>query len=303
MNVIGRRQKAVRANAWTGCALILAVGVGGPVALPQTTLIDAGKNGSAVHAEVPFRLYADFMIVVRGSVGELQKLNFIIDTGASQSVVDDCLARKLRLPRSPRKIFVFGRTVVAEEAALPSLQLGSLYVAPLPVVVRDLSYFQDVLSVQVDVIVRIDILSRSSFTVDYEARKLILGPVERLSNSVHCDPRFPYPTVSLRIENRMVRVFVDTGARDLALFESQTVGAWPGVQVVGQEIRTSMAGQVVMKRAAFHELTLGTTHWARREGFFTETASNLFHGLLGPRWLGAKRIGFDLEHKVISWEK
>src|SRR2546427_11940960 len=119
-------------------------------------------------------------------------------------IFNESMRRKLRLARSPRKISVFGRTVDAEEAALPSLQLGSLYAAPLPVVVRDLSYFQDVLSVQVDVIVGIDILSRSSFTVDYEARKLILGPVKRLSNSVPCDPRFPYPTVSLRIENRMV---------------------------------------------------------------------------------------------------
>ena len=117
------------------------------------------------------------------------------------------------------------------------------------------------------------------------------------------DPRFPYPTVPLQIGNRRVGVLVDTGAQDLALFESQTRGALPDVQVVGQETRTTMRGPVVVKRAEFHELTLGTTHWTRREGLFTEPASNLFHGALGPRWLGAKRMGFDLEHKVISWEK
>ena len=305
MNVRGRRQKAVKPTAWTACALILALGAGGPVVrdLPLMTLLGAYQSRSATHTEIPFKLYGDYMIVVRGSVRGRHKVNLLIDTGSSQSVVDGCLARKLRLARSPRKISVFGSTVVTEEAALPSLQLGSLQAAPVPVVVRDLSYFRDLFSVQVDVIVGIDILSRGSFTVDYEARKLILGPVERLSNSVPCDPRFPYPTVPLRIGNRRVRVLVDTGAQDLALFESQTRGALPGVQVVGQETRTTMRGPVVVKRAEFHELALGTAHWARREALFVEAPPTLFDGLLGPRWLGAKRIGFDFEHKLISWEK
>jgi hypothetical protein len=64
-----------------------------------------------------------------------------------------------------------------------------------------------------------------------------------------------------------------------------------------------MAGQVVIKRAEFRDLTLGTAHWARREGLSMEAPSTLFEGLLGPRWLGAKRIAFDLEHKIVSWEK
>src|SRR5438552_5513076 len=253
MNVRGRRQKAVKPTAWTACALILALGAGGPVVrdLPQMTLLGAYQSRSATHTEIPFKLYGDYMIVVRGSVRGRHKVNLLIDTGSSQSVVDGCLARKLRLARSPRKISVFGSTVVTEEAALPSLQLGSLQAAPVPVVVRDLSYFRDLFSVQVDVIVGIDILSRGSFTVDYEARKLILGPVERLSNSVPCDPRFPYPTVPLRLDNRMVRVLVDTGAQGLALFESQSGGVLPDNQGIDRETRTSMAGQVVMKRAEF----------------------------------------------------
>jgi len=98
-------------------------------------------------------------------------------------------------------------------------------------------------------------------------------------------------------------VLVDTGAQELSLFESHSGSVSPDNQGAGQEYRTSMPGLVVVKKAEFDELTLGTTHWARREGFFMEAPSTLFDGLLGPRWLGAKRIGFDLEHKVISWEK
>ena len=101
----------------------------------------------------------------------------------------------------------------------------------------------------------------------------------------------------------MVRVLVDTGAQELALFEKPPGGLLPDGQRVEEETRTSMAGQVVIKRAEFHELALGTAHWARREALFMEAPTSLFDGLLGPRWLGAKRIGFDFEHRVISWEK
>src|SRR5947207_7798789 len=194
----------------------------GPVAraLPQTTS-GVGDSTVATHAEVPLKLYRDYAIVTRGSVGERHKLNFLIDTGSSSTVVDGSLARKLRLARSPRTIAVFASTVTTEQVLLPSLQLGSLRATLLPAVVRDLSYFQVSLSAHVDVIVGVDLLSRTSFTVDYEARKLILGPAERLSNSVPCDPRSPYPTVALRLGHRVVRVIVDTGAQELALFEKQ----------------------------------------------------------------------------------
>ena len=305
MKAIGRTRKAARANGWTACAVILAVGAVAPAvrALPQTALIGDEESKIATRIEIPFKLYGDYTIVARGSVGDRHKLHFLIDTGSSSTVADGYLARTLRLARSSKKIAVFASLVTTEEVVLPSLQLGPLHATLLPAVVRDLSYFQDSLSAHVDVIVGIDVLSRTSFTIDYEARKLILGPVEPLSNSVPCDPRSPYPTVALRLGHRVVRVIVDTGAQELALFEKQPGGLVPDSQGVEEETRTSMAGQVVIKRAEFQELALGTTHWARREGLFIEAPSLLFDGLLGPKWLGAKRIGFDFEHKVISWEQ
>ncbi len=303
MKATGRRQKAIRANVWTACHLILAVGAAGPVAraLQQTTITGADEGRIATHTEIPFKLYRDYAIVVRGSVGQRDRLNFLIDTGSSSTVVERSLARKLRLTTSPRSISVFESTVVVEEARLPSLQLGPLQVAPLSVVVQDLSSLQEVFSVRIDAIVGIDVLSRSSFTVDYEGRKLMWGLVEPLSDAVSCDPRFPYPTVPLEIGNRTFRVFVDTGAQELALFENRT-GAIPGTRVVREETRTVMSGrEVAVQRVEFKELTLGTTHWAHREGSLMEGSP--FDGTLGPRWLGAKRIRFDFEHKVISWEK
>ena len=47
--------------------------------------------------EVPFKLYRGYVIVVRGSIGGLKNLNFLVDTGAVPSVVDARIARKLHL--------------------------------------------------------------------------------------------------------------------------------------------------------------------------------------------------------------
>ena len=270
-----------------------------PFCKTTVPLPDAGESRTATHTEVPFKLYRDYAIVVRGSVGERDKLNFIIDTGSSSTVVDASLAHKLGLALSARKLSVFERTVVVDEAVLPSLRLGPLEVGPLSVVVQNLASLRDIFSVRVDAIVGIDVLSRSSFTVDYQRRKLIWGPAERLPNAVSCDPRFPYPTMPLLIGNRTLNVYLDTGAQELALFENRTGPV--AMQVVHEETRTTLTGPVVVKTAELYEVSLGATSWPRRQG--TLMNGSLFDGTLGPRWLGVKRIRFDVEHKVVSWEK
>jgi len=302
MKAIGRKQRAV--PVWTACTFIFAVAAAGLAAraLPQTTVPvpDAGESRTATHTEVPFKLYREYAIVVRGSVGERDKPNFLIDTGSSSTIADASLVKKLHLATSSRTISVFEGSVVVEEAVLPSLQLGPLEVGPLSVVVQNLASLRDIFSVQVDAIVGIDVLSRRSFTVDYQHRKLIWGSVEPLPDTVSCDPRFPYPTVPLLIGGRTLQVYLDTGAQELALFENRT-GAIPGTQVVHEETRTTLTGPVLVKTAEFYEVTLGATYWAKREGSLMK--GSVFDGTLGPRWLGVKRIRFDFQHKIVSWQR
>src|SRR5215471_9873118 len=48
-------------------------------------------------AIVPFKLYHDYLIVVKGSLGSLESLNFLVDTGANPTAIDCRLAKKLGL--------------------------------------------------------------------------------------------------------------------------------------------------------------------------------------------------------------
>jgi hypothetical protein len=48
------------------------------------------KTGSLAHhrVKVPIKVYWGYLVIVQGSIGNLQRLNFLVDTGAYPSVID-----------------------------------------------------------------------------------------------------------------------------------------------------------------------------------------------------------------------
>ena len=54
--------------------------------------------------ELPIQLYRDYLVVVEGKIGNLEKLSFLIDTGAYPSVVDQRIATALGLKRTAGKM-------------------------------------------------------------------------------------------------------------------------------------------------------------------------------------------------------
>src|SRR6266849_3574218 len=128
--------------------------------------------------EVPFRLYRGYAIVVRGSIGNLSNLNFLIDTGAVPSVLDRRIARKLRLAGTLGKLSVFTQKLDTEHSNAPNVQLGQLHADALPVVVRDLSFAEQALGTRVDAMIGFDFLGQSAFTIDYVSKKIVFGPID-----------------------------------------------------------------------------------------------------------------------------
>ena len=57
--------------------------------------------------EIPFKLYRSYAIVVRGSIGGVRNLNFLIDTGSVPSVLDRRIAQKMHLTGTVEKLSVF----------------------------------------------------------------------------------------------------------------------------------------------------------------------------------------------------
>jgi predicted aspartyl protease len=64
---------------------------------------------SAVY-EVPFELRGGFLVVFEGRIAHLQNLKFVLDTGASYSVVDRKVAQRLSLRRHAGRVFSFDKS-------------------------------------------------------------------------------------------------------------------------------------------------------------------------------------------------
>src|SRR5208282_627792 len=73
-------------------------------------------------ASVSFHLYHDYLIVAQGSAGPLKGLNFLVDTGASPTILDRRLSQKLGLDELPGSIVLVNGSVPAGQATLPNLE-------------------------------------------------------------------------------------------------------------------------------------------------------------------------------------
>ena len=263
---------------------------------------------------LPFKLYGGYTVVARGSIAGLKHLNFIIDTGAVPSVVDLRLARKLGLEGRVEPLSLFSQTVEARRVTLPGLVLGPIDTGPLPVIVGDLASFESHLGVRVDGMIGLDVLARRDFVVDYDSGTIAFGtvpgngpePLGLAEASVPLDLGPGYAVVSLDVEGQPVRLMVDTGARSLILFAPRVRGRLAGIRTLGERVIGNVGGTFALTEVVLPYATLGTMRLDAQKAALMEgqaPASVDIDGLLGVRSLGVRRLGFDFQHKTLTWAR
>ncbi|MGD0921694.1 MAG: retropepsin-like aspartic protease [Terriglobia bacterium] len=256
--------------------------------------------------EVPFRLYRGYVIVVKGSIAGLDKLNFLIDTGAVPSVVDRRIAQKLKLSGNGQSLSVFSQSVQAQGVVLSDVALGPIRAERLPVLVRDLAFIEEGMGIHIDAMVGLDVLARSSFRIDYQSKKMIFGAVEPSEYSVVFEPRPGYVLVQFEVEGQPLRLVVDTGAKDVVLFESRVHGRLASVRTAGAKTSANMGGESQLQEVRLPTARLGTTDLGNQKAYLLATSAQAlpnFDGLLGVTALGVKRLAFDFDRQTISWQK
>jgi predicted aspartyl protease len=251
---------------------------------------------------IPFKVYGNYLVVIEGRIGDLDKLRFVVDTGVTHSVIDRKLARRVGVTHRSGEVLNFDKTVPAEWAEVSEVQFGPIDVAHFSMMVGDLRYFES-FATKVDAVIGLDLLRLSSFSIDYGVRKIFFGPVNRASGvPMNSDPLCL--NVQLAVGDGWLRLVVDTGAQALVLYEGRVLGRIGQLSIVGETNGSSVGGYVHAKRATLARARLGTTDLDRTAFLVKAPPENVLRGIdgfLGTNTLKARRIDFNFETNTLAW--
>ena len=273
----------------------------GPVSFGLPASSRAASPDDGQPATVRFELYRDYLIVLQARVGPLKGLNFLLDTGATPTVIDPHLAGKLHLQSTATDIAVLQGTAHGATATLPNLEVGSLVRENLPVLVEDLSFVQKVVPVHLDGIVGMDVLGQSAFTIDYVAHEIRFGPVNEPTAATPLDLAGGLVFIDATVNDQSARLLLDTGAPSLFLFKRLPA---PGGQTTAFQVSSASIGDHDQKTIRLNSLAVGSTTFSHPLAYFIATpgdSAHNFDGLISPAALGIARISVDLSRREVAF--
>ncbi len=254
----------------------------------------AGASREQTPSTLKFDLRERYQVVVHGAIGPLERLKLLIDTGSIPSMVDRSVAKKLGVEVQESKIVAFGQKSRVLTAVLPNVRLGPLRADAVTAGVGDLSFLHGV-----DAIIGLDVLARSSFSIDYETREVAFGPLVARKPTVRLEVTPPFLTVQLTLAGRPVRLLVDTGSRRLVLFERRMRDRLPRLPVQGELMLYHLSGTSQLHRLSLPPLDVGGTTIEHLEGFLSDAPVDGYpseiDGVLGVRVLASKHAEFDFD--------
>jgi hypothetical protein len=212
--------------------------------------------------------------------------------------------RNLGLVEQSARVNLANKSIQTGRVILPSLILGPLRVEALPVLTQDLSYMQKAVGYKVDAIIGLDVLRRSSFTINYRSKEILFGPVEGLTFSAPFDTDAPVVTIRTRFQNHQLRLVADTGSPDVILFESRMPDS-AGLQTLGIQETVNASGTLRLRKVWIPEVYLGQERIGGQAAFIVndhKDAGDDFDGVLGMKTPLQSKIAFDFERHRFSWE-
>ena len=254
--------------------------------------------------EIAFRLVHSCLVVATGALNGAPGRNLLIDTGTNPMVLDVRVARMLGVGGRASDLRTLGGGISGASGILSSVRLGPIVAQSVPVFVADLSFLQEDFGERIDAVVGLDVLKASSFTIDYEDRRIVFGPAPQYRNWVPFADGPPMITVKIEIDGETKRLLVDTGAEGLFLFRgqdrkdarSQTAALRNGSHVSLTRNR---------QQVEIPDVRLGSLRRTKQAAYVVDTKDPSlrgFDGLLGMPALGIMEVVFDFEQERLGWK-
>ena len=250
------------------------------------------------------RLSSGYLIQVEGRIGDQTHLKFILDTGATISMVDQRIAKILKLDAHPAQSFNFDRSLKWETGAVPEIQFGPIRAANVVVLVGDLARYSE-FARKADAVIGMDLLQLSNVTIDFGARNLIFEPTAPKTYMPGGDPMTRCLIVELQVQGSPVHLIVDTGLQGILLYEERLRKSVAGLRTAGSIKNATMGGRVQVKQATLPDVVFGNKNREVPIVFEPSPAADMLpgiDGIVGISALQARRVHFDFSGKTLSWE-
>jgi tetratricopeptide (TPR) repeat protein/predicted aspartyl protease len=268
--------------------------------MPKESEIARLKEGPVT---IPFEFVGnEVLVTVR--INNQKEAKFIVDTGASQSVIDKETAQLI----GPYTVSTFSITAGSKAVPLsytkiPALTLGDVTMNDVPALVTDLSSFAPAVGEKPAGLIGANVLRRFLVTIDYADKKLILSDPKTVTvpedaHVIHTSPVFG--ATALVVKGKLddktdLNFLVDTGAAfnnlpvSLAkpFFSGQIL---PVGQIYGLDGQRIDIGSIKLKQLKIGALTLDQPVFAMApDNASSQTSNGLFTaggmGILGnPIW-------------------
>ncbi len=186
-------------------------------AFPQNLASTDTKDMSVV---VPFR-YSNNQIIVKVGLNGKGFYDFILDTGASQCLIDKAAASAIgHYSNESFNVTSASKAIPLNFTTLSQVEIGSVKLHNVSALVTDLSVFKPAFGETPAGLLGANVLSRFLITIDYKNKQLILSDPHKVSIPqgafiIKASPTFGASTlvVSGKLNNKKTMNFlVDTGA-------------------------------------------------------------------------------------------
>lgn len=264
-------------------------------------LSSLGFNKSQINGTVPFRLH-DHLIVVSANVGECKDLELAVDTGSTFTVVSRRVGRQLGLKGETVRVSSLGSKVELKRVTLDRLSLGEVSFENVEARLADSSGF---MGLPLDGLIGLDLLRRVPVRLDFTRRELSFGQVRVLPHATRFYSGLNFIPVTMRVQNRVLRLTLDTGACGLMLYHTAVKDRFEMRKTDRIEYRSHAGGRLRMEEVAVSGVSLGASTWDELPGYLmygTESGNEHVMGNLGPSCLGLKVLQLDFEKGELSWQ-